>query len=249
MTQSISSKFFLPFLFGASLFGLVLVPILLLQPNLQIDPSYIRRPLVGTIYSVICVLGVVAVFYPGKCRMIFQNPRSNQNSENPTNLEDQLKGHHPNCEKFSSNRITIRGSVFCAACSGLLFGATIAMAGITLFSLNFFDFQTGELWILITGEIMMLAGLVQIKLRDYAKMAANTLFVIGSCISMITTDLVGQSLLIDSYVLGLIVFMLWFRILLSEWNNKKTCLECGRCFRTSKDVHYVASDQKFHQAQ
>ena len=26
-----------------------------------------------------------------------------------------------------------------------------------------------------------------------------------------------------------IVFMLWFRILLSERNNKRTCMECGRC--------------------
>ncbi len=75
----------------------------------------------------------------------------------------------------------------------------------------------------------MLVGLAQIKLGGYVKMAVNALFVVGSCIVLVAADLAAQSLLVDAYVLGLIVFMLWFRILLSEWNNKKTCLACGRC--------------------
>jgi hypothetical protein len=60
-------------------------------------------------------------------------------------------------------------------------------------------------------------------------MAVNALFVVGSCISLVAADLAGQSLLVDAYVLGLIVFMLWFRILLSEWNNRRICVACGRC--------------------
>ena len=60
-------------------------------------------------------------------------------------------------------------------------------------------------------------------------MAVNALFVVGSCIVLVAADLAARSFLVDAYVLGLIVFMLWFRILLSEWNNKKTCLMCGRC--------------------
>ena len=75
----------------------------------------------------------------------------------------------------------------------------------------------------------MLLGLAQIKLNGYVKMAANALFVVGSGISLVAADLIGQSLLVDAYVLGLTVFMLWFRILLSEWNNKKVCVACGRC--------------------
>jgi hypothetical protein len=60
-------------------------------------------------------------------------------------------------------------------------------------------------------------------------MAMNALFVVGSCISLVVADSDAHSLLVDVYVLGLIVFMLWFRILLSEWNNKRICLACGRC--------------------
>jgi hypothetical protein len=98
-----------------------------------------------------------------------------------------------------------------------------------LFSLGFFDSGTGTLWVLAAGEVLMILGLAQIKMSGYVKMAVNALFVVGSSISLFVADLVGQSLLVDAYVLGLIVFMLWFRILLSEWNNKRTCVACGRC--------------------
>ncbi len=141
----------------------------------------------------------------------------------------QFKGHHPDCERFSANRITIRNSVFCAACSGLLVGAIAALVGIFLFCLGFFDLETGNLCLLAIGGVLMLVGLVQIKMNGFVKMVVNALFVVGSCMTLIVADLVGQNLLVDAYVLGLIVFMLWFRIFLSEWNNKRNCAACGRC--------------------
>jgi hypothetical protein len=223
------SKFFLLFLVAVSVFGLALVPVLLLQPNLLGDPSPLRRPLVGAIYSVVCVLGNAAVFYPGKCRMTFQKPNVAPNPSKPASPATQFRGHHPDCENFSANRITIGGSVFCAACSGLLIGAIAAMTGIVLFSLGFFSSESGSLWVLVTGEALMLAGLAQIKIGGYLKVAVNALFVVGSFISLVAADSAAQSLLVDAYVLGLIVFMLWFRILLSEWNNNRTCGVCGRC--------------------
>lgn len=229
MQQPTPSKFLLLFLVTVSIFGLALVPLLLLQPNLQADQLPIRRPLVAVIYGAVCIVGVVAVFYPGKCRMIFQKPTVSSDSGKTSALAIQVKGHHPDCEKFSANRITIRGSVFCAACSGLLVGAIVAMAGVVLFSLGFFNLEGGSLWVLVAGEVLMLVGLAQIKMSGYVKMAVNALFVVGSGISLVAADLIGQSLLVDAYVLGLTVFMLWFRILLSECNNKKVCVACGRC--------------------
>ena len=229
MPQSEPSKFFLLFLVAVSIFGLSLVPVLLLQPSLQAYLSPLRRPLVGAIYSVVCIAGVVAVFYPGKCRMMFQKPNVSPKYSKTSESAVKLKGHHPDCEKFSANRITIGGSVFCAACSGLLIGAIVAMVGVVLFSLGFFVLGTGSFWVLVAGEVLMLVGLAQIKMRGYIKMAVNALFVVGSSISLIVADLAAQSLLVDTYVIGLIVFTLWLRILLSEWNNKKMCVGCGRC--------------------
>jgi hypothetical protein len=188
-----------------------------------------RRPLVGAIYGVVCIGGIVAVFYPGKCRVMFQKPNTSPDSKKTFASTAQFRGHHPDCEKFSANRITIRGSVLCAACSGLLIGAMAAMVGVVLFSLGFFDLGTEGFVVLASGEVFMLVGLAQIKMRGYVKMAANALFVVGSCISLVAADLAGQSLLVDAYVLGLIVFALWFRIFLSEWNNRRICAACGHC--------------------
>ncbi len=230
MPRLVPSKFLLLFLVAVAVFGLALVPFLVIQPNLQVDSSSFRRPFVGALYSIVCVLGIVAVFYPSKCRMMFQKPNASPDSTKVSTLPVQLSGHHPNCEEFSANRITIRGKAFCAACSGLLVGAIASLTGIVLFSLGFFGIEAGSLWILVVGEVFMLVGLAQVKLGGYVKMAMNALFVVGSCISLVVTDIVGQNLLIDLYVLGLIIYTLWLRISLSEWNNKRICMECRHCF-------------------
>lgn len=229
MLQPVPSKVFIMFLLAVSLIGLALAPLILFNSNLQADQSSLRRPLVGAVYSVICIAGIVAVFYPSKCRVMFQRPNVSADSTKLSASTVQLKGHHPDCERFSPNRIKIRSSVFCAACSGLLMGAIAAMVVIVLFSLGFFGLGSGRVWVLGIGEFLMLAGLAQVKMKSFVKMTMNALFVVGSSLSLVAADLVGQSLLVDAYVLGLIVFMLWLRILLSEWNNKKTCAACGHC--------------------
>ena len=217
------------FLIAVAVFGFGLVTFLVLQPNLPVDSPILRRPLVGSLYIVICVLGIVAVFYPNKCRLVFKKPSQSPYAAKVSALPVQLVGHHPNCEKFSANRIILHARVFCAACSGLLIGAIVAIVGIVLFSFDLFDMSGEILWILMVGEVLMFAGLAQIRLGGYVKMTVNVLFVIGSCVSLIAVDILGQNLLIDAYMLGLIVYMLWVRILLSEWNNKIICMNCGHC--------------------
>jgi len=228
MQRTNHSSFFLLFLVAVSLIGLALVPLLLLQPNLQTEPSPYRVPVISAIYSGICIGGIVAVFYPNKCRVIFQKPSVSLDSKEQKTSELPFKGHHPNCENFANNRISIRGSFYCAACSGLLAGAIASLVGAILFPIGFFS-GAGNLWVLAVGEGFMLTGLTQIRIGGYAKVTVNALFVVGSFISLVAADLVGRSLLVDTYMLGLIVFMLWFRILLSEWNNKRTCVTCSRC--------------------
>lgn len=227
--QTELSRLFLLFLLAVCVFGLALVPVLLLQPNIQIFLLPFRRPFVSAIYSGVCIAGIVAVFYPGKCRMTFQKPSFSPAFGKPTASMVEFKGHHPDCKDFSGNRITVRGSVFCAACSGLLIGAIVAIVSMFLFSLGFLNLGWMNLWVLLFGEALTLIGLAQIKMNGYVKLTANALFVVGSSLCLIVTDSVGQSLLVDAYVLGMIVFMLWFRISLSEWNNKRTCIKCGCC--------------------
>lgn len=228
MTGPEPSKFFLLFLVAIAFAALALIPILLVSPNLQTDQTSLRHPLISAAYTVVCVGGIAAVFYPNKC-MMFKKPVSSTRLNEPSASTLEFRGHHPNCENYTANRITIRGLAFCSACSGLLIGAIAAIIGVAAYSLGLLSLAAGSFWAIAGGESLMLVGLAQIKTGGYVKLAVNALFVFGSAIMLIEADWAGQSLLVDVYVLGLIVFMLWLRILLSEWNNKRTCLACGRC--------------------
>ena len=77
----------------------------------------------------------------------------------------------------------------------------------------------------------MVLGLVQIKFAGYAKVIANVVFVAGSFVTLAGADALGENMLIDIYVLGLIGFLLWLRIWLSEWNNRRICGSCQACFQ------------------
>ena len=132
-----NSKPFLLFLFVVSIIGSVLVPLLLTTPNLRPDVSSLRGIAISAIYSTICVLGIFAVFYPGKCKLSFKKA-SNTNNGTSFAPKVELKGHHPNCENFSANRLTIRNVTFCSACTGLLIGAIVSLMLTALFTLGFF---------------------------------------------------------------------------------------------------------------
>jgi hypothetical protein len=89
----------------------------------------------------------------------------------------------------------------------------------------------GSVWLLALGEIGLVLGLAQIKFAGYAKVIVNVVFVVGSFVTLAEADVLGESVLVDLYVLGLIGFLLWLRILLSERNNRRICQTCQSCFQ------------------
>jgi hypothetical protein len=229
MGKDLGSLASLMFLTMVSAVGLVLIPVLVLQPNLIHVQVSIRHGLVGTLYLVICVSGVSAVFYPAKCKNLFgksQNPLTQSSKPSV-----QIRGHHPDCQNYSANRIKVVGQVICAACSGLLIGAVAVFIGTILHFFVGLEIVWSSIWLLVLGETSVLLGLAQIRFAGYVKMLINLIFVVGSFVTLVETDLLGGSILVDLYVLGLIVFMLWFRILLSDWNNRRICQACQLCFQ------------------
>ena len=215
-----------------SVVGLIILPFLLFQSaKFEVNFPY-SKFLVGSLYSLVCLLGIVAVFYPQKCQNTFafrQNATLESKSRTGEGSDLIFKGHHPNCRKFDGNRIKICGFVFCSACLGLLIGAIFAMIGTMFYFFFGTPFPLANLGILLVGSGAMLLGLVQFVFRSYVKLIVNSLFVVGSLLMLISADLISGSLLIDLYVVGMIVFLLLTRIMLSEWNNRKICLECGSC--------------------
>jgi hypothetical protein len=220
----------LAFLLLVSIFGLALVPILLLQPNLEPFQFSARLPLIGALYVIVCLLGVVAVFYPARCRGMLQKTQNPLTEADDTSSPIPMKGHHPDCQHYSGNRIRVGGRAACAACGGLLAGAVIALTGAALYFFVGLDMPWASVWLVALGEALMLLGLAQIEFAGYVKTIANAVFVVGSFMTLVGADVLGRSLLVDLYVLGLIVFLLWLRILLSEWNNERICRTCKSCF-------------------
>jgi hypothetical protein len=219
------------FLFSFSIVGLAFVPVWVMQPNVAHSQLFGGHSLIGVLYATICLLGVAAVFYPARCRGVFQKTQNPLPQKNTSFAPLRTKGHHPDCRNFSGNRIIIKGKVFCAACSGLLAGAMIALVGTALHFFVGKNMAMGSVWMVALGEVWMLLGLAQTQFAGYVKVIANTIFVSGSFIVLVEADMLGGNVLLDLYVLGIIGFMLWFRILLSEWNNRRICNLCESCFQ------------------
>jgi hypothetical protein len=219
------------FLIAASIVGMLLADVLVLQFNLEPFQAPLRQSLVGALYGVICLLGIAAVFYPAQCRGMFQRTQNPLSQVDKTSSSARISGHHPDCKNFSGNRIKIEERELCAACSGLLIGSIIALIAAALQFFVGLAIVWGSVWLLALGEVGMVLGLAQIKFAGYVKVIANVVFVVGSFVTLVEADVLGGSMLVDVYVLGLIVFLLWLRILLSEWNNRRTCQTCRSCFQ------------------
>lgn len=224
------SRSILEFLIIASIVGFALIPVLVVQPNLEPFQLSNGYSIVGALFTAICLLGIAAVFIPAKCMGIFQKTQRQLPQTNVPFNPIPRKGHHPDCPNFAANRITVGGRVFCAACSGLLIGAIIALLGTAIHFFVGLNLALGSVWMVVFGEIWMLLGLAQIKFAGYVKVATNMMFVVGSFVALVEADWMGKSLLLDLYVIGLIGFVLWLRVLLSEWNNRRVCQTCGSCF-------------------
>jgi hypothetical protein len=221
----------------ASIFGAVTITVLLLQPVNYLSDFTFTPTLVGSLFVAICVLGICAVFYPKKCQrtFIFQKDIISSTDQSVTPKMVHYRGHHPDCPMFSANRIEIRKTVLCAACSGLLVGAAVALVGAFFYFFFGYTFLWLDPWILVVSNAGVLLGLFQFKFARYVKLAVNASFVFCSFITLVIADQLGKSLFIDLYVLGLIVFWLATRILLSEFYNKRTCSQCKQCFYGEED--------------
>lgn len=221
------SNFFLKFVSVVSIFGLIIVFAFLYQPlKDQLYPAF-SKLLIGSLYATICLLGILAIFYPKNCENSLMFKRTPQSANISGTV--RIKGHHPDCQYFSKHWIEIRKRTLCAACIGLLIGAIASLAGIIIYFFVGFVPFFADLRVLLVGYAGMLLGLFQFRLGGYVKLTANALFVFSTIITLIAADTLGASLLVDSYVIGLFIFLLLTRILISEWNNKRICTKCETC--------------------
>ncbi len=214
-----------------SFLGLFLILVVIANPpKTTMDISW-RKPLIGLIFSILCVLGILAVFSPNKCGKILERKKKNDFPDSTVlNMTNEslivLRGHHPSCGKYFSHVLRIGNRIFCAACAGMMLGGLLALMGALIYF--FYEWQIHECRMLIVflGVIGVILGLFQFKVKGLFRLLVNFGFVVGALLILIGIDVVVHSLFFDLFVVSLIIFWLSTRVAVSKWDHEIICLSC-----------------------
>ncbi|MFX1491433.1 MAG: hypothetical protein ACFFBU_04180, partial [Promethearchaeota archaeon] len=220
-----------------SLIGLGLLPFLFLNsPPMIVIPW--QNHLIGIAFTTICILGIIAGISPSHCRLSSQKKQTQgEYREPPTQTKDKFppiekRGHHPTCTPYASHVFSFRKKVYCAGCTGLVTGAIIALIGTT----SFFFFGVKLIFpeiIFWLGFVFVGIGLLQhpfyrlFKLRHgRVRVIINALFVIGSFLILTSTVQLTNNILFSIYLLLLICYWIFTRIVMSRWAHQRICAQC-----------------------
>ncbi len=222
---------------GICLFGLFLAVVLAFYPPPVQENLPWRKPLIGSVFTLICVLGILAVFFPKQCSQTFFRKRRETHAMGPSDPKSSsflfglkiVHGHHQACEGFASHEFQMGNKTFCAACTGLLSGALITLVGTAMYF--FADLQIEHAGLLVAvGALTVALGLLHFPLfnaRGFLRLFLNTFFVLGAFFILVGVDSIAHSLFADLFLVSMTVFWLYTRILLSKWNHARICRTCS----------------------
>jgi hypothetical protein len=188
-----------------------------------------RKPVVGSIFALICLLGIVLTLSPRKCSETFGHKNK---LEAATSFPQasysvfNIKGHHYDCGKFSAHTIQVNGHVLCGACTGLLLGALGALSGTLAYFFAGWEPQQIGFSPVVIGVAAMIFGFLQLKFGGFARLILNVFFVLGGFLILGGLDQLTGSLFVDLLSIVLIAFWIFTRILLSHWDHWRICRTC-----------------------
>jgi len=233
----------LRFMIACSLFGSLVTLLMVVYPPTTAQDFFWRKPLVGSIFLLICAWGSLTAVSPRKCSMAHETQigRALIDSDVKTGFPVSSEGHHPGCGGFSAHIIRFRGTRYCAACTGLFIGGVIAMIVTSLYF--FFGLSAGPVSFpaVLVGQLGLVSGLMQFKLKGWTRSAANVLFVLGSSLMLIGVDQLVGSVFVDTYVIGLVMLWILTRVMISQWDHRRICLSCGFSCTTESKVRVLPS--------
>jgi hypothetical protein len=214
-----------PLIFAASvsIFGLFIVLMLAVNPPTIYENFFWRKPLIGSIFGLICILGILAALFPKQCSRTSHFQKKDMNITSHT---IHAASHHPDCEKFSAHVIQVSNRTLCAACTGLLLGAIIALVGTAFYFFDGWNVEGVSFPAVLTGAVGIVLGFLQLKFRGFIRLTVNMFFVLGAFLILVGIDKLTESLFIDFFLAALIVFWILTRIQLSQWNHWRICSNC-----------------------
>jgi len=220
------------YLLSISLLSLLLLALLTaFPPEVPVGVSW-RKTLVGVVFILICMLGIVAVYMPKLCQRLFvsKNSRNDINSDlaEPAlhGASSGMRGHHPTCGRFEAHIIKIKDKIYCAACIGLSLGGLTALTMAAAYFFGVFQSAGQASLLVLLGIAGVGCGLFQFKFDGFIRLLANSTFVLGALSVLIGTDELVHSLFFDLFVVSLIVFWILTRISLSQWDHRRICAHC-----------------------
>ncbi|MFC1505615.1 hypothetical protein ACFLQ6_00940 [Thermoproteota archaeon] len=229
MSEDTRLNLLLLFYICLSLIGLFTVLMFALKAPTQIENIAWRKPLIGSIFASICIAGSIATLFPKRCSGLF-NLQKRENSKishgKISKLYGTVRGHHIECEKFSTHTLQIQGTIVCAGCTGLLLGAMMALSGTILYF--FSDWKPGLAYfpMVLIGITGIILGFIQLKFRGFLRLVLNTFFVLGAYLIIVALDNLAKNIFIDFYLIGLIILWICTRIFISQWDHSRICRSC-----------------------
>jgi len=218
-----------------SLFGLVLLAVLTFSLSVSMVAIPQQRLLTGSVFVAICILGAIAALYPLRCTgaLRFGGDRDGRliaRGAGTRGSGARLSGHHPVCGRFSSHVFRMGGETRCAGCTGLLAGAAVSIAGSILYLLGFNVGGAGAplFW---AGFADVACGLLLHSLLDLkgasVRLLLNFVFVFGAFLLLVGVNEITGNPVVGFFLLTLIVYWIYARIMLSRQEHRRICANCG----------------------
>jgi len=232
MSQNLFPSLFITYLVIVSLFGLFLAGVIAFYPPVVGESFVWRKPIVGSIFGSICILGILAALFPKQCSGVYDFKKDEKGSRSYLNhfashdTFSTVRGHHPDCENFSAHVFQIGNRTFCTACTGLLLGGLLALAGTILYFFSNWRVGQGSFLLVWVGVLGVGFGLFQFRARSFIRLFLNTFFVLGTFLILIGIDELARSVMVDLFLIALILFWLFTRISLSQWDHERICYAC-----------------------
>jgi hypothetical protein len=215
-----------------------------LSPHVS-DDFALRRQLTGLIFSVLCILGIIAVFFPQHCSRSPHKERSiSERSDSSLQREGDLQksswiggisvthGHHPLCHPYRQHELVFGKKTLCSACMGLFCGALISLAGAWYVFLQQFPYNLPDGIVFTLGAVWIVFGLapyvIANPLGPVRRFSFNALMIVGMLLALVGVDGRAQSFALNAFLIGFFVFVLFTRISLSQDKHEQICATCGQ---------------------
>ncbi len=188
--------------------------------------TIIDKLIVGIVFILSLLFGISLSIKPSW----YKKHKNIGKNESKNKTDSKFKGHHPNCDEFSSHRILINNKTYCSGCLGLIFGSVVTIFLVMFYLL--FDFSIINFHIFLLFGIFLIFSLFIIiiffKRNPTLRVLSNSIFVFSFFIIVISIlEITG------SYVYGLLTGLFSFllidtRIQISKWSHINICKNCEK---------------------